>query len=462
MSAGETKTLTYKTTISGAQDAGLYTDLAFAKGVSGESILYANSEANPFVGTDVNVVLPDAQVVTVPEERDNDRVIKRKTKTQYVLGASTILPMTGVSALPLFLAVAGLLLGGGLLFLARRKTSLPVAVVLVVMGCALWLPGQASAGSLSVNIETPESMVTTPDFQIGFVTLDVLSRPLTVECYKDGEVAPFATYALASSFGGNSGNCQVNATVMPSDGTYTFYVKAIASGEGSDSVESSHVTVTLASVPGTPYNYSRTDGACQHTIAFTTANDGGKTVKVVLYRSASTTFTADAGTRVDEQMVGSNVSGNFVETAPSCSDDWFYALQAVDVNGNGSAFVGDVNVTVHEYTVTHRKTKTVTLPGGTSTASAIAVAPGTSGVGEVQGAETVNETEATVSGEKEELGAGSVLGEMSETTSEDGGSWLDLFNNHPWRSLFIAFILLLLGYYGYQYSQKKNYDQSAE
>lgn len=90
-----------------------------------------------------------------------------------------------------------------------------------------------------------------------------------------------------------------------------------------------------------------------------------------------------------------------MEGAPGCSNDWFYALQAVDVNGNGSAFVGDVNVTVRKYTVTHRKTRTVTLPGGTSTASAIAVAPGTSGVGEVQGAETVNETEATVSGEKE-------------------------------------------------------------
>lgn len=462
MSAGETKTLTYKTTISGAQDAGLYTDLAFAKGMNGESIVYANSEADPFVGTDVNVVLPDTQIVTVPEERDNDRVIKRKTKTQYVLGASTILPMTGVSALPLFLAVAGLLLGGGLLFLARRRMSLPVAVVLAVMGGALWLPGQASAGSLSVNIETPESMVTTPDFQIGFVTLDVLSRPLTVECYKTGVATPFATYALASSFGGNSGNCQVNATVMPSDGTYTFYVKAIASGEGSDSIESSPVSVTLASVPGTPYNYSRTDTACQHTIGFTTANDGGKTVKVVLYRSASTTFTADASTKVDEQAVGSSVTGSFVEGAPGCSDDWFYALQAVDVNGNGSAFVGDVNVTVRKYTVTHRKTKTVTLPGGTSTAPAIAVAPGTSGVGEVQGVETVNETEATVSGEKEERGAGSVLGEMSEATGEDDESGFDLFKNHPWRSLFIAFILLLLGYYGYQYSQKKRYDQSAE
>ncbi len=462
MSAGETKTLTYKTTISGAQDAGLYTDLAFAKGMNGESIVYANSEADPFVGTDVNVVLPDTQIVTVPEERDNDRVIKRKTKTQYVLGASTILPMTGVSALPLAVAVAGLILGGGLLFLARRKMSLPVAVVLAVMGGALWLPGQASAGSLSVNIETPESMVTTPDFQIGFVTLDVLSRPLTVECYKTGVATPFATYALASSFGGNSGNCQVNATIMPSDGTYTFYVKAIASGEGSDSIESSPVSVTLASVPGTPYNYSRTDTACQHTIGFTTANDGGKTVKVVLYRSASTTFTADASTKVDEQAVGSSVTGSFVEGAPGCSDDWFYALQAVDVNGNGSAFVGDVNVTVRKYTVTHRKTKTVTLPGGTSTAPAIAVAPGTSGVGEVQGAETVNETEATVSGEKEERGAGSVLGEMSEATGEDDESGFDLFKNHPWRSLFIAFILLLLGYYGYQYSQKKRYDQSAE
>lgn len=463
MAAGETKVLTYKTKISGAQDAGLYKDLAFAKGVAGESAIFANSEADPFVGTQVNVVLDTTPTVVLEEDNENKIVEKTKKKTQYVLGAATMLPMTGTPLGMIELALAGLVAGLGLIFVARRRAAvLPTLVLLLVGGFAL-MPEQAAAANLSVKIETPEAVTDTPNIKIGFVTLDVLGRDLTVECYEGAAVTPFATYALVSAFGGNSGDCQVNGTVMPTDGNYEFYVKAIASGEGNETVESNHVSVTLTSAtPGTPYNYDRSDASCQNVITFTTADDGGKTVKVELYRSTETTFVANAGTKVDEVAIGSNANGSFVEAAPGCSNDAFYALRAVAANGNGSGFVGDKDVNVDTHTVTKNKTTTVTLAGGSTSGTGAIPVSGGSGVseGQVEGATTTNEeTETPTSLEQNE--PGSVLGEMTEASTEAAGSFWDAIKNHPWRSFFWLVIVVALGYFGYQ-SYRGKHDQSVQ
>lgn len=460
MEEGETKTLTYKTKISGAQDAGLYKDLAFARGVAVGTPIFANSAENPFVGTEVNVVLDTDPTVTVDEEKEEETEKKTKRIVKYVLGAATTLPMTGASVGVVGIALLGIVSGIGLVVLARsrRKKQVLPLLVLCVLGTLGMMPEQAAAATLSVKIETPEAVTATPNMQIGFVVLDVLGRPLTVECYQGSEVVPFATYPLASSFGGNSGNCQVNSTVMPTDGSYEFFVKAIATGEGSETVESNHVSVTLASsVPGTPYNYDRDDNSCQNVITFTTADDGGKTVKVELYRSTEGTFTADASTKVDELAIGSNASGSFVKTPPGCDDDVFYALRAVDAFGHGSGFVGDKDIDVDTKTETTTKTTTVTVPGAaTGQSGAIPVAPAPEG--QVEGATTTN-PEAEAADSRDQEGSAAVLGEMTESQDEEG-TWA-MLENHPWWSLVIFLIAALLGYFGYQ-SYRRNHEQPLQ
>ena len=449
MAEGETKTLTYRTTISESQDSGLYRDLAFAKGVSGEEAIFANSVADPFVGTAVNVVNNTTETVVVQEDDENKLVEKTKKKTQYVLGAATTLPMTGVPLGTVVLALLGLILGLGLIFTARRRVMMPVIALMMLSGA--FFPHTADAASLSVKIETPEAVTDTADIKIGFVTLDVLGRSLSVECYRDSDVAPFATYNLASAFGGNSGDCQVDGSVMPTDGTYEFYVKAIASGEGSETVESNHVSVTLASeTPGTPTNYERDDASCQNVITFTTADDGGKTVKVELYRSFSTTFVADAGTFVAELALGSNQAGNFSIPAPGCSNDAYYAIRAVAVNGNGSGFVGDKDTDVDTHTVTKNKTTTVTLPGG-NVSGAIPVTNTTVGTpeGQVEGV-----TDEEGDSNTETTPEPSVLGDMTE-------AGVDAVTNHPWRSFFWLVTVLVVAYFVYQWYRSKDHDQSA-
>ncbi len=455
LQAGETRVLRYRAKISDTQDAGLYKDLAFAKGITGSGALFANSEANPFVGTAVNVVLPD-DTVTVPQDTERKRVEKTKRKTQYVLGAATTLPLTGASAGVVGMALVGVVVGGGLVVVARRRASTLLPVILCALGITFMSAHGASAASLSVLLETPAPLTTTPNFQIGFVVLDVLSRPLTIECYREGDILPFATSALASSFGGNSGNCQVTESVFPVDGSVAFYVKALADG-GAETMESEHATVTLHSTaPGTPTQYERTNDTCQQTISFITADDGGKTVKVELYRSESTTFVADASTKVAELAVGSHTSGSFVESAPGCSQDIFYVLRAVDAYGSGSDFVGDREVRVTTHTVTQTKTTTVTVPGANS---ARLVSADASQIGQVAGAET--DTESNLSADKE---GKAVLGEMTETAQQDpAASIAGTIREHwLWWMGGIA-LALFLGYKGYRiFRNRKQHDQTHE
>ncbi len=449
MAAGETKVLTYETTISSAQDDGRYKDLAFARGTSGSNTIFANSVADPFVGTEVSVVSNDTETVVIPEDNENKIVEKTKKKTAYVLGAATTLPMTGVPFGTVVLALLGLVFGLALILVSRRRALVPV-IALMMFGGALF-PHTADAASLSVKIETPEAVTDTASIKIGFVTLDVLGRSLTVECYRDSDVVPFASYTLASTFGGNSGDCQVDGSVMPTDGSYEFYVKAIASGEGSETVESNHVTVTLSSAtPGLPYDYDRDDASCQNNITFMTADDGGKTVKVELYRSFSTTFVADAGTKVAELMIGSNLPGSFSVPAPGCSNDAYYAIRAVAGNGNGSGFVGDKDTNVDTHTVTKNKTTTVTLPGG-NVSGAIPVTNTTVGTpeGQVEGV-----TDEEGDSNTETTPEPSVLGDMTE-------AGVDAVTNHPWRSFFWLVTVLVVAYFVYQWYRSKDHDQSA-
>jgi LPXTG-motif cell wall-anchored protein len=472
MEEGETRTLTYRTRISAAQDDGLYRDLAYARGTTGDGVpVLAADPANPhpsvdptnpsgdsFVGTRVAVAVNAVPTVVVEEDNENKRVEKIKKQIQYVLGAST-LPMTGADARILMLAVAGIIVGVGAILLARRRRSV-LPVLLLLCGSMFFSSSPVQAANLSIKIEVPETQVESPNFRIGFVALDIVGRPITVECQVQGPSdALFATFAtpVSGAVGGNSGDCVVSAAVMPTDGEYQFQVVATASGgEGADeSVTAGPVTVALHSViPGTPYDYDRDDASCMNNIMFKTAADGDKTVKVELYRSLATSFTADASTFVAEQMIGSDVSGAFAIPAPGCSNDYFYALRAVEIHGNGSGFVGDKDVNVDTNTVTRNRTTTVTLPGATGALAVVGAdgAAGEAAAGEVQGAETVAEE-----GSRETaLPAGSVLGDGDEQEIGLFDQMKDWITSHPWWSaLALLGLILLSSYFGIR-SRKKS------
>ncbi|OGI22163.1 MAG: hypothetical protein A2808_04030 [Candidatus Moranbacteria bacterium RIFCSPHIGHO2_01_FULL_55_24] len=442
MAAGETKIITYKAKISDTQDEGLYEDLAFAKGTSAlnDPVLAEDpSDSDNFVGTQVAVALPETSSYTVPEvEVDRDRTETKK----IVLGASTSLPMTGADVRTLLGIVALFLAGIALLALGRRKARATLAgVFLLAALLSFGSPAEAADSSLSVEMETPDAQVTSPDFKIGFVALDILDRPVTVECQVQGPAdVSFSTFAtpVLNAAGGNSGDCQVNAGVMPADGDYQFQVVATANDdeESSETETAGPKTVKLHSTfPGTPVNYNRTDLSCANKMEYTTAADGGKTVKVELYRSTSKTFVADASTKVDEQAIGSSQDGAFVNAVPDCNADYFYSIRAVDALGNGSGFTGD-GITTVDTDIKHKK-KYIEGAAATGTTGALAVSGAEAGAAEggaVQG-ETTPEAAA---GE-----AGSVLGEMTEESAAGGVFGENGFvSNHPWLTSLIILVIL--------------------
>lgn len=238
---------------------------------------------------------------------------------------------------------------------------------------ALAIAGQVFAGTMSIKLEAPKSPTNLTSLNLTFVVLDYSSTggAITAKCYKKGPSdGAFSQFDgdKAISAGGNTATCVAN---LNTEGTYQFYVTA--TNTAAETVQSDTRSVEFkTSGPGTPTSYSKSRvNACDYKISFHTADDSGKTVKVEVYRSSNTTFTADDGSRVDTITIGSNADGSSTTTPPNCNTDYFFAVRAFDSSGNGSGLIGD-SVT------TTTTTTTVTGASGT-TGAAGAIPAGTNG-----------------------------------------------------------------------------------
>jgi LPXTG-motif cell wall-anchored protein len=399
---GDVVVMSYLADIDGNQSAGLYSDLAWADGTSliGDNIL-ANASSDPlyFVGTRVNVVRStqdSAQVNVIHQER--------------VLGASTQLPSTGSNTL--WLIIAGILatLGFGLVIASKHRALSVVLGVAVTLGI-LMVPASVNAfviPGFSLTVSQPKTPTNQDNFRLTFVALDIdTSHTVSVSCQKqspsDGSPVQFATVSLPN--GGGSSYCLVESPILSAPGTYLFRVVA------SNSVDTITKDVSLsfnAEHPWNPNDYRKEQlNSCDYRITFKTADDNGRTDSVELYRSDKTSFTADSGTRVSSQGIGSNQAGQFTNTVPDCNKNYYFAIRAFNASGNGSDVVGD------------SQTETIIVnPTGTTTS-------GTSGV---SGAIPVSG--ADITGEVTEPSQGpSVMGESigfpdeSATPAGQGQGW---------------------------------------
>jgi hypothetical protein len=444
MVPGEIVTLTYKATISTNQDAGTYNDLGWAEGTDllENQVIATQGDPEVFVSTAVAVLIAQAPQISLEENTKT----KTKTKTRRVLAA------TGTS--PVWPGIAAILMviGFNLVMEARKRAkrngkifnemTMKMLIFAIISGAFLFSSAQTKAAvNLAVKMEVPEASVSSPDFKIGFVVLDMSGGTPTVKCQVDNG-GGFANFPAAhieynSIAGGNSGDCLVDNLVMPLDGTYNFRVVA-------DSINSNEETVNLdTAFPGTPLNYDRGDNSC--TASFTTANDGGETVKVELYRSGDLDFIADASTFVTSVAIGSNTQGSITDPLGNCGD-YYYAIRAVDANNNGSGFVGDEKVRVR----TRTRTRTITEAAG-GTIGAIPVATPPAG-GAVAG-EQVTGGEGTA----ETAPGGEVLGE--QVTGGHPGGIGELFKKYwPW---FLAMVIIIIVAYGI-FRKREGQENKAE
>jgi len=267
-----------------------------------------------------------------------------------------------------------------------------------------------AAPALSVRIMQPKSPTNQSSLKLTVVTLDRLGRAVTVKCFKKGPAdAGFTQFGadLVLAAGGNSVNCETSSSVLTTNGTYQFFATATADP---DTETSPTITVDYnTSGPGTPTNYSKEQpSSCTYKIKVKTADDAGKTVRVDLYRSDTTSFSADVSHRVDQRFVGSNTDVEILNTVGDCSKTYYFALRAFDSAENGSGVVGDSIVTVITTTTSTTTTTTTSTTGAVQGAIAV---PGTAG--NVLGEQTEGQaTEGTTEAQ------GSTLGEATPSAEE--------------------------------------------
>jgi len=280
-----------------------------------------------------------------------------------------------------------------------------VKTLLATIFAGILLAGNVYAADVSVRISTPKSPTNLNTFDLMVVSLDFQNRPVIVKCFKktpsDAGFSQFGS-DIALGNGGDSTTCPVTTSIIGDNGTYQFKATAQA---GSDTVTSDIVSVEYKTGgPDTPnYNGKERVNLCDYKIKFHTADDGGKTVKVEIYRSENKSFNTDSGSRVDTITIGSNQDGSSITTPPTCSKEYYFAIRAFDSIGNGSGVAGDSETHTTITTILPTTTKQNPAVG------AIPVTQGSAGGGSVLG-------EATKEGTK--TGEGNVLGEEATPSPE--------------------------------------------
>lgn len=426
MTEGEVVTLSYLAEITEEVDPGTYKDLAWAQGTDllEEGILATAEETGyvdtNFVGTQVPVVVDE------PTPEAKAKVKTTVEQKEEVLGAATELPATGSNTLILLAIVAIMGIGVGFILnglgVSLRKKKSLVTVLSVAIGFLLF-GNIALAGVtpiMSVRLEKPESPVNNP-FQLTFVAMEINNLDMTAKCLKkyssDADFSQFGS-DIAVTAGGNTYNCDVNSTVLTGDGTYAFKVEVSTGGVSKLSNEES--VVYNGGTPGKPkYIEKDKKGDCKYEVTFKTADDGGETAYVEIYRDDEKEYTVSDSKRIKTITVGSNQKKSFDDElyGSECANKPYYSIRAFNSAGTPSS------VRAEEVT----KTEKVTVEGEDGeTTGAIAVAGGQvagEGAG-AGGAEVVlpggegAEGEGTT-GEGEETPE--VLGETEEIGEELGG-----------------------------------------
>jgi len=279
---------------------------------------------------------------------------------------------------------------------------------------------------IKVRIMQPATPTNKSSFNVGFVALDLNNNSITVECYKDAEVTPFATFIA------NTGNCPVTVSAS---GTYTFFVKAkSASGEQ----KSADVTVVVdLEKPAPVIDYSKAGNV----IKFKTPNDG-KTKKVEIHRSTTSKYTANEGTRVHTMDVLPNTEYSWTDTTAEAGKTYYYALRTVDALGNVSTIVSDPEVV--EVPTVSTSTATTTTTTTAATTGEVAGEKDTAEEGEVAG-----ETDDVLEGEDKEVEKTEDEEEktdIKETAKKAAGKWY----------IWVIAIVVIGGVAYYVRRQKRN------
>ncbi|MFC1755799.1 SdrD B-like domain-containing protein [Patescibacteria group bacterium] len=413
--AGDTVEITYNAEIESTTGAGTYKDVAWAVGedvlggqVLADAVSPGDIDTN-FVGTEVNVVVDpetDEAIVEVEEETIHE---------EEVLGASTYLPATGSDTDWLYAALTALLIGlvnifvGTMLMRKKFKDLKLFAVTGLVFAYAFIFSGNVFAETM-VRIEEPESIANGP-FEISFVVQDTEDGTVKAQCQvkKPGS----GTFTdLGSPFtmpgGGNTDVCDVNNSVLTSNGNYEFKVIASIDDWATEVEDATGAISYDGEGPERPkYIEKDKDGSCQFEITVKTHADG-QTAYIEVYADDDKNIEANAGSRIKTVVAGPSEKVEFDHDlfGPDCGTTFYYATRAFDAAHNPS------DLRVEELTDTKTVTTTTTDEGTEETFGAIPV----SGEGSILGDATDADEDKDSDSED-----GDVLGEDADAEDMEDG-----------------------------------------
>lgn len=414
----------YTARIDGAQEFGLYKDIAWAKGTDTQSnkvLASAQPEGyvdDNFVGTAVRVNgnYTEGGNVFIAEEGQ-------------VLGASTtMLPATGADGM--WVTFAGILIALGLSIIVlwfmikqkKMKFFVKKMVVMLLFGVTLFATGQVYASDLSIRLSEPKTPTKNSDFKLVFTILDLTEsgNPITAKCFYKKNLSDGWTQFDSDkniSAGGNSDFCQVNSGIVNTSGQIYYFKATADNGSASDDSElQGLVSVTFDdSDPGAPTNYKKEKiSSCQYKISFKTANDG-MTSRVEIYRSESTSMKLDGSTRVGDVAVSPDTENTFTESVPDCNKTYYYIVRAFNPAGNASGPIGDsvtITTTIYSSAVSGETTGAIPVVN-------VTLAGGTEGEGQVLGEDKTASESPTQSPEEIDVKGASTSNKVGSFVSKN-------------------------------------------
>lgn len=252
------------------------------------------------------------------------------------------------------------------------------------------------------------------------------SDVMTAKVYQDATL--LGTFSDDASTSGGSWNQPVS---VASDGTYNF--KAVVSNSNGDPDKTVQTTVTVdATAPSAPSYLGKTRSGNSYTVKFTAPSTSDVT-QVRVFASTSTNFTANGSTQVGVVNVSPNQTVSFVYNALD-GNERFFAVQAFDAAGNGSALTGDAVVTAGSViTVSSATTGSHSSTSSSGSSSTSGSSPTTAG--QVAG----TDSNGTNSGSQDKA---------STTTGSDTGTTK---KRTSWAAVGYTLVALAVLYAGYRW-----------
>ncbi|MDL2341993.1 MAG: hypothetical protein QFB87_02870 [Patescibacteria group bacterium] len=323
------------------------------------------------------------------------------------------------------------------------KRLLSVLSILASTASLLLAPGISFADTpfWQADISTPATQ-NSRTFGVAYTVLSTQADSFTAQLYQDGNDSALQTQDTSTDPNAVNGNSGTFTVTVPGDGDYGYHVVLHRDADPSDTKTTASKTVHVdATAPDAPFYAGKTRSGNTYNLTFTAPNSPDVTL-VQIFASTSTSYAASSNTRVGSISVTPGQTASFSYTAPDGATRYF-ALQAFDSAGNGSAPVGDAGVTVTpiQFVTTggatqaaNTTTAAAVLGANTTTENTAPAVATTAPAGQVEA--TGNNTTATT---PKKTTNGKVLGSEITKPNASHAGW--------WYGLGGLVVLLALAYY---------------